>query len=422
MHFKLADANDAADFDFPSACAATGRGRAPPARAGRRRRRPSRTRPSTRTRVTFGYDGDLKRLADHVEDVRGAEVLSLGHTLEIIKDLGDAETVAERLRARRVHRHARHRPRADGDRVRRRHLRRAPVLGVSVLRRRRRPQRPAHELPPVAPAPGAPRPPLPVRVRLRDHRRLPRRADGKGDRSRRPCRPRRARRRLHLHLRHRGRLGVAKDEMAAKPLVLYESDDLVALASEEIAIRAVIDREIETYDPYEGEVMVWIAVAGTERSCTTRAASPSRRRRVPRLAESTASARVRRERPHHAHDQPRLRRLIYEEGISDVTIQNPGARHSLGVGILHALQITSRARSAISAAGSSTGRRSTSRAASAGRRREHDVRRRRGRERRLADGRRPARRRPRHQGPGRRPHGHRPEGRHDHRRSATPAP
>ena len=52
-------------------------------------------------------------------------------------------------------------------------------------------------------------------------------------------------------------LGVAKDELAAKPLVLYESDDLVALASEEIAIRQLVDREIETYDPYESEVMVW---------------------------------------------------------------------------------------------------------------------------------------------------------------------
>ena len=52
-------------------------------------------------------------------------------------------------------------------------------------------------------------------------------------------------------------LGVAKDEMAAKPLVLYESDDLVALASEEIAIRAIIDHEIDTYDPYEREVLVW---------------------------------------------------------------------------------------------------------------------------------------------------------------------
>jgi hypothetical protein len=52
-------------------------------------------------------------------------------------------------------------------------------------------------------------------------------------------------------------LGMAKDELAAKPLVLYEGDDMVVLASEEIAIRAVIDREIETYDPYESEVMVW---------------------------------------------------------------------------------------------------------------------------------------------------------------------
>ena len=52
-------------------------------------------------------------------------------------------------------------------------------------------------------------------------------------------------------------LGVAKDELGAKPLVLYEDDDLVALASEEIAIRQVLDREIETHDPYEGEVHVW---------------------------------------------------------------------------------------------------------------------------------------------------------------------
>ena len=53
-------------------------------------------------------------------------------------------------------------------------------------------------------------------------------------------------------------IGVAKDELAAKPLVLYEGDDMVALASEEMAIRAVIDHEIETYDPYESTVMVWI--------------------------------------------------------------------------------------------------------------------------------------------------------------------
>ena len=52
-------------------------------------------------------------------------------------------------------------------------------------------------------------------------------------------------------------LGVAKDTMAAKPLVLYESKDCIALASEEIAIRSIFPFEIDTSDPYDGEVRVW---------------------------------------------------------------------------------------------------------------------------------------------------------------------
>tara|TARA_B100001105_G_scaffold239063_1_gene216715 strand:+ start:1094 stop:2035 length:942 start_codon:yes stop_codon:yes gene_type:complete len=55
------------------------------------------------------------------------------------------------------------------------------------------------------------------------------------------------------------KLGMAKDYMAAKPMVLYESDNLVALASEEVAIRSLLPHEIDTYDPYEGEVKVWQA-------------------------------------------------------------------------------------------------------------------------------------------------------------------
>ena len=52
-------------------------------------------------------------------------------------------------------------------------------------------------------------------------------------------------------------LGMAKDTMAAKPLVLYESDELVAMGSEEIAIRSILPQEIDTYDPFDGEVKVW---------------------------------------------------------------------------------------------------------------------------------------------------------------------
>ena len=54
-------------------------------------------------------------------------------------------------------------------------------------------------------------------------------------------------------------LGLAKDCMAAKPMVLYESDDLVAMASEEMSIRAIIPHEIDTWDPYNSEVRVWQA-------------------------------------------------------------------------------------------------------------------------------------------------------------------
>jgi glutamate synthase domain-containing protein 3 len=35
-----------------------------------------------------------------------------------------------------------------------------------------------------------------------------------------------------------------------------------------------------------------------------------------------------------------LRRLLYEEGVTDVTVLNPGAKHSLGVGILMRCRIT----------------------------------------------------------------------------------
>jgi len=35
-----------------------------------------------------------------------------------------------------------------------------------------------------------------------------------------------------------------------------------------------------------------------------------------------------------------LRRLLYEEGVDEVTVQNPGSKHSLGVGILRRCKIT----------------------------------------------------------------------------------
>ena len=55
----------------------------------------------------------------------------------------------------------------------------------------------------------------------------------------------------------RDRMGYAKDQWSAKPLVTVETDDIVALASEEVALRSLFDEEIERLEPQESEVKTW---------------------------------------------------------------------------------------------------------------------------------------------------------------------
>ena len=54
-------------------------------------------------------------------------------------------------------------------------------------------------------------------------------------------------------------LGYAKDKWSAKPLVAMETDEVVALASEEVALRSVFTDELERTEPQEHEVMTWSA-------------------------------------------------------------------------------------------------------------------------------------------------------------------
>ena len=53
-------------------------------------------------------------------------------------------------------------------------------------------------------------------------------------------------------------LGYAKDEWSAKPLVTMETEDVIAIASEEIALRGVFDQEIDRVEPQRSEVMTWL--------------------------------------------------------------------------------------------------------------------------------------------------------------------
>jgi glutamate synthase domain-containing protein 1 len=207
----------------------------------------------------FAYDGDLKALADRVEDVRGAEVLSLGHSLQIIKDLGDAESVAgqynlEGLGGTHAIGHVRMATESDVDISGAHPYWAYPFSDIAVVHNgqltnyhqwKRRLERSGHRFQSECDSEI-------IAVYLAEQmaagsdledamRQSLEELDG-----------------VFTYICVTGdALGMAKDELAAKPLVLYEADDLVALASEEIAIRAVVEHEIDTYDPFEGEVMVW---------------------------------------------------------------------------------------------------------------------------------------------------------------------
>jgi methylamine---glutamate N-methyltransferase subunit A len=210
-----------------------------------------------RYRIEFG--GDRRKLADYIEDVDGAEILSLGLGLELIKDLGDAARVASQYKlpgftGTHAIGHTRMATESDVD-IRSAHPYWAyPFADVSVVHNgqltnywngRRALERRGHrfmsncdsELIAVFLADK-----MEQGATLKDAMTDSiEQLDG-----------------VFTYLvATADSLGMAKDVMAAKPMVLYESDDFIAMASEEVAIRSVFPHEIDTFDPYEGEVRVW---------------------------------------------------------------------------------------------------------------------------------------------------------------------
>jgi len=212
-------------------------------------------------RYTFAYDGDMRALAEQVEAVEHAEILSIGRSLELVKDLGDAASVSADYGlpgfiGTHAIGHTRMATESDVD-IRSAHPYWAyPFDDIAVVHNgqltnywtfRREMERIGHrfmsdcdsELIAVYVA---------ERIERGDDlesamRRSIDELDG-----------------VFTYLVATGnQLGMAKDVMAAKPMVLYESDDFIGLASEEVAIRSIFPNEIDTWDPYEGEVKVWRA-------------------------------------------------------------------------------------------------------------------------------------------------------------------
>ena len=210
-------------------------------------------------RYSLEFGGDVRRLADYVEDVEGTEILSLGCALELIKDLGDATTVAGQYSLAGFNGthgigHTRMATESDVD-IRSAHPYWAyPFHDIAVVHNgqltnywtyRRALERRGHRF--VSNCDSEL-----IAVYIADH--LQQGADLE-DTMRRSVRELDG---VFTYLATTAdRLGVAKDSMAAKPMVLYESDDVIALASEEIAIRSIFPFEIDTSDPYDGEVRVW---------------------------------------------------------------------------------------------------------------------------------------------------------------------
>ena len=210
-------------------------------------------------RYRFTFDGDMKRLADYIEDVEDVEILSIGQGLELIKDLGDANTVSGQydlggFEGTHAMGHTRMATESDVD-IRSAHPYWAyPFNDIALVHNgqltnywgfRREMERRGHRF--VSNCDSEL-----IAVYIAD------RIDQGDD--------------LEAAMKRsvdeldgvftyvvatQDKLGMAKDVMAAKPMVIYESDEFVALASEEVAIRSVFPHEIDTYDPYEGEVRVW---------------------------------------------------------------------------------------------------------------------------------------------------------------------
>ncbi len=210
-------------------------------------------------RYVIDYTGEMRPLADYLEDVEGAEILSLGRGLELIKDLGDATTVAkqyslEPFQGTHAIGHTRMATESDVD-IRSAHPYWAyPFQDVAVVHNgqltnywsyRRALERRGHRF--VSNCDSEL-----IAVYLADQlqhgqdleeamRRSVNELDGV----------------FTYVVATADQLGMAKDTMAAKPMVLYESDKFIALASEEVAIRSIFPYEMDTWDPYEGEVRVW---------------------------------------------------------------------------------------------------------------------------------------------------------------------
>ncbi len=210
------------------------------------------------SRVCIRCDGS-KQLIDYLEDIKDVEVLSVGRTLELIKDLGDASVVGNQygisnFNGTHAIGHTRMATESAVDISSAHPYWAYPFSDISVVHNgqltnywnmRRAMERLGHRF-----LSNCDSELIAVYVAERmdkgdDLETAMRRSIDELDGV------------FTYFIATSDSLGMAKDVMAAKPMVLYEGEDFIAMASEEVAIRSIFPHEIDTYDPYDGEVLAW---------------------------------------------------------------------------------------------------------------------------------------------------------------------
>lgn len=210
-------------------------------------------------RLVVDYPGDIRKLVDVIESIADVEVTSFGRCMELVKDIGVADRLAETYKLRGFEGthglgHVRMATESVVDVSHAHPFWAYPFSDISVVHN----------------------------GQITNYWKYRRLLELKGERFRSRCDSELIA--VYLAVKMRGgmsleeamrrslteldgvftyfvatedQIGAAKDLLAAKPLVVMEDSRAVALASEEVALRAIFPAEIESWDPYDGEVLVW---------------------------------------------------------------------------------------------------------------------------------------------------------------------
>jgi glutamine phosphoribosylpyrophosphate amidotransferase len=210
-------------------------------------------------RIAFDYDGNMRALSDRVLDVEGAEIHSIGRCSEVIKDVGDAAQLDKKhgiSKIRGTH--------GIG------HVRLATESQVDISH-----SHPfwAYPFPDIAVVHNG---------QLTNYHKLKREFEQRGFRfqthndseviavyiAEKLSSGEKLNEVLHESLEDLdgtftyvvstdSGIGVAKDRWCAKPFVIFETDDILGVASEEVALSGIFPGDLKRFDPQENQVLTW---------------------------------------------------------------------------------------------------------------------------------------------------------------------